>query len=152
MGRIQRQMLCEHGGRKAEACLETNLAREAKVNKKSFCKYISGKRKTRENEGPLLNEVDALVTGDDNSQILNASLLQSLMLRLALRNPRPCSIRERVWEKESFLLVKEDLVREHLVKISAHRSVGLNGMCPHVLRELVEMIARPLCIILEKSW
>ena len=49
MGRIQRQMLCEHGGRKAEACLETNLAREAKVNKKSFCKYISGKRKTREN-------------------------------------------------------------------------------------------------------
>ena len=124
--------------RKAKALLELNLAKEVKDNKKVFFKCVNSKRKTRENEGPLLNEVDALVTRDDNSQILNASLLQSLMLRLALRNPRPCSIRERVWEKEDFPLVKKDLVREHLAKTSAHKSMGPNGMHPRMMRELAE--------------
>jgi len=35
-------------------------------------KYVNSKRKTRENVGPLLNEVGALVTGDtEKAEILN---------------------------------------------------------------------------------
>ncbi|GAB0176869.1 mitochondrial enolase superfamily member 1 [Grus japonensis] len=40
----------------AKAHLELNLARDVKDNKKGFFKYISSKRKTRENVGLLLNE------------------------------------------------------------------------------------------------
>ena len=39
-------------------------------------------------------------------------------------------VRERIWGKEGFLLVEEDLVRERLGKISAHKSMGPNGMHP----------------------
>jgi len=46
--------------------------------------------------------------------------------------------------KEGFLLVKEDLVRNHQGELDALRSVGLDGMQPQVLRELAEMIAKPL--------
>jgi len=39
--------------RKAKALIELNLARDIKGNKKTFCRYVSDKRKTRENVGPL---------------------------------------------------------------------------------------------------
>ena len=59
--------------RKAKALLELNLAKEVKDNKKGAFKFVSSKRKTRENVGPLLNEMGALATGDaEKAEILNA--------------------------------------------------------------------------------
>ncbi|GAB0209860.1 hypothetical protein GRJ2_003451700 [Grus japonensis] len=47
---------------------------EVKDNKKGFFKYISSKRKARENVGPLLNEVGALVMEDtEKAELLNAA-------------------------------------------------------------------------------
>lgn len=54
----------EHAGLHAKVHLEPCLASDVKDNKGHFFKYIRSKRKTRENEGPLLNEVGALVTKD----------------------------------------------------------------------------------------
>ncbi|PKU38533.1 rna-directed dna polymerase from mobile element jockey- hypothetical protein [Limosa lapponica baueri] len=59
--------------RKAKARLELNLARDVEDNKKGFLKYISSKRKTRENVGLLLNEVGVLVMEDaEKAELLNA--------------------------------------------------------------------------------
>ena len=58
-------------------------------------------------------------------------------------------------ESKAYLgLRKECLVdaREHLDKINAHKSMDPNGMYPHVLRELAEVIAELLSIIFETSW
>lgn len=41
-----------------------NLARDIKSNKQGFSKYVSNKRKTRENMGLLLNGVEDLVMQD----------------------------------------------------------------------------------------
>ena len=58
---------------KSKAHLELNLARGVKDNKKGFFKYISCRRKVKENVGPLLNEVGALVTKDtEKAELLNA--------------------------------------------------------------------------------
>lgn len=53
--------------------MEINLAKDVKDGKKVFIKYISKKRKTRENMGLLLNEVGVLVTEDtEKMELLNA--------------------------------------------------------------------------------
>ena len=41
-------------------------------------------------------------------------------------------------------MVEQDIIRDHLAKISVHKSMGLEGMDPHVLRELAEVIAELL--------
>jgi len=58
---------------KAKAHLELNLARDIKDNEKGFFEYISSKQMTRENVGPLMNEVGAMVTEDkEKVELLNA--------------------------------------------------------------------------------
>ena len=52
---------CRDAMRKAKVHLELNLARDVKDNNKGFFKYISSKQKTRDNVGPLLNEMSILV-------------------------------------------------------------------------------------------
>ena len=55
---------CREARRKAKVHLELNLPRDVKDNKKRSFNYISSKRKTRDNVGPLLNEVGVLVMED----------------------------------------------------------------------------------------
>ena len=64
---------CREAMGKSKAHLELNLARGVKDNKKVFFKYINSGRKTKENIGPLLNDVGALVTkGTEKAEVLNA--------------------------------------------------------------------------------
>jgi len=82
--------------RKAKVHLELNLARDVKDNKKSYFKYISSKRKTRNNVGPLLNEVSDLMTENiEKAELLNAFFASVFSAKTSPQESQALEIREK---------------------------------------------------------
>jgi len=99
--------------RKAKAHLKLNLARDVKNNKKSFFKYVSSKRKTRDNVGPLLNEVGVLVMEDaEKAELLNVFFASVFSAKASPEESQALEIREEDCRQDDLPLVEEDCVRE----------------------------------------
>ena len=48
-------------------------------------------------------------------------------------------------------MIHENIVLDLLQKLDAYKSMGLDGLHPRVLRELTDVVAKSLSIILQQS-
>ncbi|GAB0204458.1 mitochondrial enolase superfamily member 1 [Grus japonensis] len=97
--------------RKAKALIELNLARDVKDNKKSFYRYVSDKRRTRENVGPLWNETGDLVTQDmEEAEVLNDFFASVFTGKCLSHTAHITEDKGRDWQNTEPPTVREDQV------------------------------------------
>jgi len=112
--------------RNAKAHMELKLARDVrKNNKKGFFNYISRKWKTRDNVGPLLNEVGVLVTeGEEKAELLNAAFASLFRAKAGPQESQALEAREEADREDDFPLVEEHCMRDRLSNLDTHKSMG----------------------------
>ncbi|KGL96039.1 hypothetical protein N301_02989, partial [Charadrius vociferus] len=49
-------------------------------------------------------------------------------------------------------VIQGEIVRDLLQHLEIHKSIGPDGIHPRVLRELAEVLTRPVCVIYQQSW
>ena len=114
-------MTCDEGGES----LLLNLAGDIKGNRKSFYRYIGGKRKTRENVGPLRRETGDLATWDmEKAEILNDFFASVFTGKCSCHTAQVAEGKGRDWENEEPPAVREDQVSDHLRNLKVHKSMG----------------------------
>ncbi|PKU39436.1 rna-directed dna polymerase from mobile element jockey- hypothetical protein [Limosa lapponica baueri] len=121
---------------KAKDHLEINLAGNVEDSRKGSFKYTGSKRKTKENVGPLLNEVGALLTEDtEKVELLNAFFNSVFTAKAGLQESQTLEVREKVWEKDDFPLLDGDQGKKE--DPGNYRLVSLTSIPGKVVEHLI---------------
>ncbi|GAB0180070.1 mitochondrial enolase superfamily member 1 [Grus japonensis] len=96
--------------RNAKALIELNLARNVK-DKKSFYRYVSEKRRTRENVGPIKKETGDLVNWNmKKAKVLNDFFASFFTGKCSSHTTQVTEGKGRDWDNEEPPTVGEDQV------------------------------------------
>ncbi|GAB0204449.1 hypothetical protein GRJ2_002910500 [Grus japonensis] len=136
--------------RKAKVQLELKLARDVKNYKKGFFRYVNNKQKEKENVGLLLNRRGEIVSKNaEKAEVLNISFT---CVSTSPVGPLALGPKVQVDANTDPPSVKEELVCELLQELDPGRLMGPDDTHLRALRQLADVIEKPLTIIFEKLW
>ncbi|KAK4811169.1 hypothetical protein QYF61_019800 [Mycteria americana] len=146
--------LCREKIRRAKAELELNLAAAVKDNKKYFFKYISSQRRAKENLQPLVDGGGNKVTkGEEEAEVLNAFFASVFNSRANCSlGTQPPESEDRDGDQNGAPIIQGEMVSDLLHHLDTHKSMGPDEIHPRVLKELAEVLTKPLSIIYQQSW
>ncbi|KAK4825574.1 LOW QUALITY PROTEIN: hypothetical protein QYF61_000573 [Mycteria americana] len=145
--------LCREKIRRAKAELELNLA--AATTKKHFFKYISSKRRVKENLQPLVDGGGNTVTKDEEkkAEVLNAFFASVFNSRANCSlGTQPPELEDRDKDHNGAPIIQGEMVRDLLHHLDTHKSMGPDEIHPRALKELADVLTKSLSIIYQQSW
>ena len=138
--------------RKCKRQFESSIAESSKTNPKPFWAHVRGRLKTKEGIAPLLqdpNDKSSMKFTDEEK----ANILQTQFSSVYTHEPKGEAPRmqPRTTITIDKILVLEKMVSEEIEKTNVNKSCGPDDIHPRMLKELVEFIALPISILLNKT-